>query len=176
MVKKKLHILFVEDIPSDAAMVDHELRKAGLSFETRRVETKSEFLHELAHHPPDLILSDHGLPSFDGIAALKLAKEKCPNVPFIFVTSSLDKDMAAKISEEGAPDCVPKEKLSRLAPAVRRALCRTKKKPSSRRSKKPKEEEGLDFVQPNLFKLTNRFPPKNSDSSNWSNSLPARYW
>lgn len=127
MVKKKLHILFVEDVPSDAAVVNHELRKAGFCFETRRVETKTEFLDEVVHHPPDLILSDHGLPSFDGIAALKLAKKKCPNVPFIFVTSSLDKEMVAKISEEGAPDCVPKEKLSRLAPAVRRALTRAKK-------------------------------------------------
>ncbi len=80
------------------------------------------FLHELQHHPPDLILSDHGLPSFDGFTALAIARDKCPEVPFIVVTSSMGEQMTIEAFEGGATDYVLKDQLSKLAPAVQRAL------------------------------------------------------
>src|SRR5476649_1436847 len=49
-------------------------RRAGLQFQTKRVETKKDFLRELEQNAPDAILSDHGLPSFDGFAALAIAQ------------------------------------------------------------------------------------------------------
>ena len=121
-VKKEIRILYVEDIPADAVLVNHELRKARLKFRTKRVDSKKVFIRELDQHPPDLILSDHGLPGFDGFAALAIAKAKCPEVPFIFVTSSRGEEMAIKTFESGATDYVFKNDLSRLVPVVRRAL------------------------------------------------------
>jgi signal transduction histidine kinase len=121
-VKKAIHILYVEDIPADAVLVNHELRKAGLRFHTKRVDSKDVFTRELDHHPPDLILSDHGLPSFDGFAALTIAKNKCPEVPFIFVTNSRGEQTAIEMFEKGATDYVLKRNLSKLVPAVQRAL------------------------------------------------------
>ena len=44
------------------------LRKGGIAFRSKRVETKDDFLRELKLQSPDLILSDHGLPQFDGFA------------------------------------------------------------------------------------------------------------
>ena len=43
----------------------------------------------LEHGGFDLILTDYTLPSFDGLSALKIALEKCPDVPFIFVSGTL---------------------------------------------------------------------------------------
>jgi PAS domain S-box-containing protein len=121
-VKKEIRILYVEDVPTDVVIVNHELRKAGLAFCSRRVDTKEAFLSELQHHPPDLILSDHGLPCFDGFTALAIARDKCPDVPFIFVTSSLGEETTIATFEGGATDYVLKKNISKLAPAVQRAL------------------------------------------------------
>jgi PAS domain S-box-containing protein len=121
-LKTEIRILYVEDIPADVVMVNHELRQAGLDFRAKRVETKEDFLYELEHHVPDIIISDHGLPRFDGFSALAMAKQKCPDVPFIFVTGSRGEEVAVQTFERGAADYVLKGNLSRLVPAIRRAL------------------------------------------------------
>ncbi len=121
-MKKEIHILCLEDSAADVAMLSHVLRRGGLKFRCKRVETKQTFLQELEHHPPDLILSDRGLPSFDGFTALALARDKCPEVPFIFVTGSPGEKAALETLKSGATDYVLKSDLVRLAPAVERAL------------------------------------------------------
>jgi PAS domain S-box-containing protein len=121
-VKKELRILVLEDVAADVALIDRELRAGGLAFETKRVETRDEFLHELAQHPPDIILSDHGLPGFDGFTALAVARDACPDTPFIFVTGSMGEELAIDSLRSGATDYVLKTRLSNLVPAVERAL------------------------------------------------------
>jgi PAS domain S-box-containing protein len=121
-VKKEIQVLVLEDVAADVVLINHEFRKAGLPFRAKRVETRADFLHQLEHHPPDLILSDHGLPSFDGFTALAIARDKCPDVPFIFVTSALGEEFTIATFESGATDYVLKNRLSKLVPAVQRAL------------------------------------------------------
>jgi light-regulated signal transduction histidine kinase (bacteriophytochrome)/CheY-like chemotaxis protein len=112
----------VEDEAHDATLVQHTLRSGGFDFSFRCVDTEKEFLDELEHFHPSLILSDHGLPSFDGFTALNLAQAKAPDVPFIFVTGSLGEEMAIKALKNGASDFVLKHRLSGLPSAVHRAL------------------------------------------------------
>jgi PAS domain S-box-containing protein len=69
-----------------------------------------------------VILSDHGLPAFDGFTALGLAQQRAPDTPFIFVTGSLGEEMAIKALKTGATDFVLKHRLSTLPSAVHRAL------------------------------------------------------
>ncbi len=121
-VKKELRILIVEDLVADAVLINHELRRGGLAFRSRRVDTREAFLHEIQQHQPDIILSDHGLPSFDGFAALALARKNCPDIPFIFVTGGRGEEVAVETLKSGATDYVLKSRLSRLLPAVQRAL------------------------------------------------------
>jgi CheY-like chemotaxis protein len=122
--KTELHIVFVEDVPSEAAMVEAALRKDGLVFSLHRVDTKQDFLKELESHP-DVILSDHGLPSFNGLAALELAHQKLPEVPFIFVTNALTREMEIEKLTPGVTDYIKKNQLSLLAPTIRRAIHKT---------------------------------------------------
>jgi len=121
-VSKEIRILILEDVAADVVRINHELRQAGLNFRSKRVDTRAEFLNELQNHPPDVILSDHGLPAFDGFMALAVARDKCPDVPFIFVSSAHGEQMAIETFKSGAMDYVLKDHLDDLAPAVERAL------------------------------------------------------
>ena len=112
----------IEDEASDAALVQHALREGGFDFTFKRVDTEDTFLDELKSYQPSLILSDHGLPAFDGFSALAIAQERVPEVPFIFVTGSLGEEMAIKALKTGATDFVLKHRLTTLGPAVHRAL------------------------------------------------------
>ena len=112
----------VEDDLADAALVENALHKDGLHFTVERVETGEDYIRALDHGAPDVILSDYALPSFDGYTALSIAQKKYPDVPFIFVTGTMGEEVAIETLKSGATDYVLKLRLSRLAPAVHRAL------------------------------------------------------
>lgn len=135
-VKHSIRILLVEDDSSDALLIDRELRKGGLDFQSWRVQSKDQFVQALTSQP-DIILSDHGLPAFDGLSALAIAKETVPDVPFIFVTGSLGEEVAIKTLKSGATDYVLKHALGNLVPAVQRALSQA----ADRARRKEAEEE-----------------------------------
>ncbi|MGO9619778.1 MAG: PAS domain-containing protein [Desulfobaccales bacterium] len=118
----RLRILIVEDQASDAELMAFELRQANLTFTAQRVDNDLDFIRELEQSPPDLILSDYHLPHFNGGVALALAQERCPDVPFIFVSGAIGEEVAIDNLKRGATDYVLKDRLSRLAPAVKRAL------------------------------------------------------
>jgi PAS domain S-box-containing protein len=121
-VNRELHILILEDVPSDADLMEDELVEADIKFVPKRVATKASFVKALEEFSPEIILSDYSLPSFDGLSALKIAQEKCPEIPFIFVSGALGEEKAIELLKKGATDYVLKNRLSRLGPAVSRAL------------------------------------------------------
>jgi PAS domain S-box-containing protein len=112
----------VEDVVQDAILIEHTLKDGGFAFMFKRVDTEDEFLHELNRFHPSVILSDHGLPSFDGFTALSLSQKQAPDVPFIFVTGSLGEEMTIKALKSGATDFILKHRLGTLPAAIHRAL------------------------------------------------------
>lgn len=119
-----LRILFVEDVPAEAELAAAELRRAGLSFESLRVETREQLIAALGEYRPALVLSDYALPGFNGMEALALTLERAPETPFILVTGSTNEETAVACMKAGAWDYVLKDRLSRLPHAVRAALDR----------------------------------------------------
>lgn len=117
-----LQILIIEDDPNDVIRIEHELARGGLDCKLTRVETRGQFLEALHCEKPQVILSDHGLPSFDGFTALELAQKQCPQVPFIFVTASFSQAMLVEMFEGGAAGYVYKNRMGEIVPAVRQAL------------------------------------------------------
>jgi PAS domain S-box-containing protein len=118
----ELHILHLEDDADDAEFVRDLLDENGFSARVERVQTRDAFIAALDRGGLDLILSDYKLPAFDGLAALELARAKCPDVPFIFVSGLLGEEAAIDALKSGATDYVLKHRLPRLVPAVRRAV------------------------------------------------------
>ena len=86
-MSQPLRVLLLEDHPADARLIESELKRAGYDARCERVDTEQDYLDRLAGDP-DLILADYSLPSFDGIAALSIAQEQCPTVPFVFVSGA----------------------------------------------------------------------------------------
>lgn len=89
-----------------------------------RVETETNFLDAPADVRPDIIVSDYSMPAFNGMTALKLAVAHVPDVPFIMVTGSMNKETAVECMKAGAWDYVIKRHIRRLRPAVVNALQR----------------------------------------------------
>jgi signal transduction histidine kinase len=146
---KNLHILLVEDNPSHAELVEQVMKEGGLEFSMTRVETKKAFEEHLERTPPDLILSDYALPSFDGYTALSIAKEKTPGIPFIFVTGTMGEEVAIETLKNGATDYVLKTRLVRLVPSVWRAL-----RESAERRERRRAEDQLRRSHKQLRALT----------------------
>src|SRR6202171_228383 len=117
-----LRILMVEDVESDAEIIFRELKRSGLQFEYRRVETAADLTRECNEFAPDIVLSDFALPRFDGLAALSIVRRIQPDLPFIFVSGTIGEETAIESLRGGATDYVLKSNLSRLPSAVSRAL------------------------------------------------------
>ena len=117
-----LKILHLEDTPSDAEMVERELRKGKILFDKELVSNKPDFIRSLQTFAPDIILSDHSLPSFDSHEALALVKKMGIRAPFILVTATVSEEYAVNIIKEGAYDYILKDRLQRLPNAVMSAI------------------------------------------------------
>jgi len=121
-VQRPVRILHLEDDENDQVLVREMLRADGLICEVIPVKTRNDFNSTLRQSKYDLIISDYTLPSFDGLRALSLACEVCPETPLIFFSGTIGEDAAVESLRNGAVDYVLKQRPSRLAPAVRRAL------------------------------------------------------
>jgi two-component system, cell cycle sensor histidine kinase and response regulator CckA len=117
-----LRILHLEDSESDAELVKSALEFGGVECTIALVQDEVDFRSALEREPFDLILADHGLPTFNGDSALAIKRTLCPDIPLIFVTGALGEDRAIETLKQGATDFVLKDNLSRLAPVVKRAL------------------------------------------------------
>jgi PAS domain S-box-containing protein len=145
-MKGPLRILHLEDNQLDGELIKRMLQSAGLVREWVRVETADAFASEL-DKPQDLILSDFTLPGFDGMSALKVARSKQPDTPFIFLSGTIEEELAVESLKQGATDYVFKSRLSRLAPVVRRAMQATEEREESRRAEEAMRQSEYKYRQ-----------------------------
>ncbi|PJZ54980.1 hybrid histidine kinase/response regulator LvrB [Leptospira adleri] len=118
----KWRILFLEDSLLDLELIQRQLRKAKIDYESIHVSDSEGFSHAILREKPDLILSDFSLPKYDGFSALMAAKQMCPETPFIFVSGTYGEEAAIQTLTMGATDYVLKDRIEKLLPAVQRAL------------------------------------------------------
>lgn len=119
---KEIHILHLEDNPVDAKLIKAILDKANITCKIQVIMTKTELEKALQDESLDLIFSDYTLPSFDGLTALKIAKQKRPEIPFLLISGVLGEERIIEIFQAGANDLILKQHLERLIPATSMAL------------------------------------------------------
>jgi diguanylate cyclase (GGDEF)-like protein len=155
-----LQLLLVEDNAADAEIVTRHLKKTGLDFVVHRVQSEPEMISALSGAAPALIISDFSLPQFDGLRALKVAVERAPNSPFIFVSGTIGEERAIDALRNGATDYVLKTNLSRLSSAIERALREASLKRAERESERLRREQEV-----RLYRLTRSYRMLSSTSS-----------
>ncbi len=116
-----VHVLIIEEAVADAELMVAELRRAGFGPDWRRVVTEAEYV-DLLGPGLDVILADYRLPSFSAGRALEILRERELRVPFIVVSGTIGEEAAVALMKQGASDCLLKDRLARLGPAVSQAL------------------------------------------------------
>jgi formate hydrogenlyase transcriptional activator len=168
MMRRLLRILSLEDDPRDAELIHGLLEAEGIACEVTRVDTQPAFEAALEGECFDLILADYTLPSFDGLSALNLAMNACPDVPFLFVTGTLGEEVAIEALKVGATDYVLKTSLSRLAPSILRAL-----REANDRAERKRAEQAL---RRNEAYLSQAQTLSHTGSFGWNVSSGDIYW
>ena len=144
-MKNSLKILLLEDNPSDVELLRYELKKSGLSFELKIVDTEKEFVNALNNYQPDILLSDHSMPQFNSMEALKIFKQKNLNIPFILVTGNVSEEFAVDVLKLGADDYILKSSLKRLPSAISNSLKAKEAQQETRKSIQKLEESEKHF-------------------------------
>ena len=137
----------------DAEILAYEIERAGIAFTLERADCREAFLASLAGFQPDVILSDYTLPSFDGMTALRLARELAPATPFIVVTGSINEETAVRCMRAGAEDYLLKSNLARIGPAITAAVERQQSRVQRRSA-----EAALRRSEANLRAIFNNTP------------------
>jgi PAS domain S-box-containing protein len=147
-----IRILILEDRREDAELIIHELRKSRFAPVWERLETESEYLERL-QSPPDVILADYRMPQLDAARALELLQALGLDIPFIVVSGTIGEDAAVAIMRQGATDYILKDRLKRLATAVRQAL-----EQKQLREDKRKAEQALRASEAQFYSFMNNNP------------------
>ena len=134
MSSPSIRILIVEDMPTEAELELRELKRGGLIVSHKIVDTEELFVEALHGFSPDVILSDFSMPHFDGMSALVIARERAPEIPFIFVSGTIGEEHAISALKGGATDYVLKTNLLRLPAAVERAVAEARERRVQRRT------------------------------------------
>jgi DNA-binding NtrC family response regulator len=123
MIKiEDLRILIIEDDENDADLIQRELKRSGLHFTVKIVQTRETFEDALRNFNPGIILCDYTLPSFDGLEAFHIKQNQAPDIPFIIVSGTIGEEKAVDLIKDGVTDYVLKGNLLSLTSKIRRAL------------------------------------------------------
>jgi DNA-binding NtrC family response regulator len=104
-----LNVLCIEDTESDFLLIERTLRLAGLVGQCERVDSS------------DALTAVPGMYFTD---TLRRFLHHYPDLPLILVSGTIGEVKASVMVEVGAWDYVPKSRLRRLVPAIKRALQR----------------------------------------------------
>ena len=121
-MNKLLRILHLEDEPDYSELVRSLLETDGIQTEVVLATNRADFEAALALEPFDVILADYMLPAYDGLQALRCAREKSPETPFLIISGTIGEQAAIESLKTGATDYVLKHWPERLVPAILRAV------------------------------------------------------
>ena len=155
-MKLPLRLLHLEDDSVDAELIATTLIESGIPCQSQLVDTRQAFVAALKECRMDLILADYSIPGFDGMTALTLARQHCPDVPFLFVSATIGEELAIDAMHQGATDYVLKQRLGRLVPSVQRALRELDDRTERKRAEEALRQSEKQFRQSQKMEAVGR--------------------
>ncbi len=155
-MKTPLRLLHLEDDPVDAELITTTLIEGNIPCQSQLVDTRQAFVAALKEGRMDLILADYSIPGFDGMTALTLARQHCPDVPFLFVSATIGEELAIDAMHQGATDYVLKQRLGRLVPSVQRALRELDDRAERKRAEEALRQSEKQFRQSQKMEAVGR--------------------
>ncbi|MBL9167034.1 MAG: response regulator [Verrucomicrobiales bacterium] len=148
-----LKLLLVEDSDSDAELLIHALKRAGLNVVWKQAQSAAELRELLAQESWDALIADFALPQFSAMAALMIIRERELDIPFIVVSGVVGEETAVEAMRAGAHDFVTKHNLARLAPVVEREVrgARERKAWKAAVEASPPAEEDTTHLSPSRW-------------------------
>jgi PAS domain S-box-containing protein len=122
MNREPLRVLNLEADADDHELVRKHAASSGLDLRFARAANRAEFEAALKRGDVDLILADHCVPGYAGVAALEASLLLAPGVPYIIVSDAIGEESAVACVKLGASDFVHKDHLERLPAAIAQAL------------------------------------------------------
>jgi len=126
MNREPLRVLNLEADPEDHELIRRQAVSTGIALQFQHASNRTEFEAALKHGQVDVILADHCIPGYDGMASLESALLRLPNVPYIIVSDSIGEDRAVECIARGATDFVHKDRLERLPAVILEATSKPK--------------------------------------------------
>jgi PAS domain S-box-containing protein len=117
-----LRVLMAEDSLDDAELNALELRRHGFTVSYTRVDTLEALIQALTEQVWDVVLTDHAMPRLTSLDVLQYLRDHNPDLPCIVVSGAIGEEAAVIVMRSGTVDYVNKDYLTRLGPAVTRAL------------------------------------------------------
>jgi CheY-like chemotaxis protein len=123
MITTPLRILVVEDNEADILMTRRTIKKIVAEPEIEVVSDLAACREQMISFIPDVVISDYNLPTCNGLEVMELVKEKDENVPFIFLTGTVnDEELAANTILAGAWGYILKKHMDHLEEKLRPLL------------------------------------------------------
>ena len=114
---ERLSVLVVDDEPGIRSGVKRILSGHTVSFpfmdddygfDCREASTGEEALVLIESDPPDILLLDNKLPGITGMEVLEIILKQNPDIIVAMITSYASLEVAAKATDDGARDFIPK--------------------------------------------------------------------
>lgn len=123
MITVPLRILLIEDNEADVILTKRTIKKIVQNPEIWVVEDLTACRERMVNFLPDVVISDYNLPTCTGLEVLQLVQKIDSNVPFIFLTGTVnDEELAANTILAGAWGYILKKHMDVLEERLRPLL------------------------------------------------------
>jgi len=122
-VADQVLVLLVEDDDVDAELITRALANALPGVQVDHARTNKEYLERLAAGGFDAIISDSSMLGCEGVSSLHLARDRHPNVPFIYISGTEDPNRDVRgLKALGVRGLLTKAQLGELSPLLQRSV------------------------------------------------------